>query len=304
MVGDLRRAKELLRQAARRSPEPVKRQLRRLVTRRQGVENQTILGRNLRVEGHNHGEVDYDDAWLIGLLAESDGFLDIGCNIGFFSLASCMLRPESTVLAIDANPECAAVTAANLVRNGFGDRSRAISTFVSDTRREVRFNTVGLGAAGSGLDGLSRTAEDLGSASTVQSDTLDALVEMTHFKPDLVKVDVEGAEREVLAGAVRTVAAHHPRFMVEMHSGGDLTMEQNATDVLSWCSAKGYEAWYLSTGEQLVDAATVAHRGRCHLLLQPADTPYPAVLEGVPQRAPIEMVLDRIGWDGRQSLGA
>lgn len=273
---------------------------RRLVSwrgRSRGVQDREILGRRLRVEGANHGEPDYDDAWLVGLLAESDGFVDIGCNVGFFSLASCVLRPTSAVLAIDANPECAAVTAANLVRNGFGERSRAVSMFVSASEGTVEFATVGLGAAGSAIEGLSPTAEAVGSSVSVRSDTLDAIIDQTGFVPDLVKIDVEGAERDVLAGATRTVAEHHPRFMVEMHSGGDLTMEKNTADVLAWCAEQGYDAWYLASGELLTSADPVVQRGRCHLLLQRSGEPFPEIIGGIPQGAPIDTALDRLGRD-------
>lgn len=258
------------------------------------IQERTILGQPLRVQGGNHGEADYDDAWLIALLSESDGFVDVGCNVGFFSLAACVLRPTAQVLAIDGNPECAAVTAANLVRNGFGDRTRALSAFVSDSEASVQFHAVGLGAAGSGVAGLSHTAEWLGEAITVRSETLDSIVERTRFVPDLVKVDVEGAEREVLAGAGSVVEEHSPRFMVEMHSGGDLTMEQNTTDVLAWCARHGYDAWYLKAAERLSGPEQVAGHGRCHLLLQRRGEAYPPILEGIAQGATIESVLTRL----------
>lgn len=288
------RVKDELKRVGDLLPQGIQRRVVALASRPEGVKERTILGRSLRVQGANHAEADYDDAWLLGLLSEADGFVDVGCNVGFFSIASCILRPTATVLAIDGNPDCAAVTAANLVRNGFGDRSRAVSAFVSDSERSVEFHAVGLGAAGSGVAGLSSTAEAIGSSMVVQAETLDAIVERTSFVPDLVKVDVEGAEREVLGGATRTVVEHRPRLMVEMHSGGDLTMERNAADVLAWCELHGYDAWYLSAGERLDDAGTIAHRGRCHLLLQPSNDPFPKIIKGVPQSAPIETVLERL----------
>lgn len=277
-----------------RLPNAARRRLVSIRSRGEGVRTRTILDRSLRVEGANHTETDYDDAWLIGLLSEADGFVDIGCNVGFFSLASCVLRPGAKVLAVDGNPDCAAVTAANLVRNGFGDRSQVVSAFVSDAESEVEFHVVGLGAAGSGVAGLSTTAEAAGRSMTVRAQTLDSIVDRTAFVPDLVKIDVEGAEREVLAGANATVARHRPRFLVEMHSSSDLTMERNTTDVLTWCEQRGYSAWYLKDGTRLKDAGTVAHRGRCHLLLQPSEDPMPSIIDGIPQGAPIEMVMDRI----------
>ncbi len=267
---------------------------RELVDRARGPRRREVLGVSLRMEGANHDELDYDDAWLIGLLAGATGFIDVGSNVGFFALASCLLRPDAQVLAIDANPDCAAVTAANLVRNGFGARSRVVSAFVSDAIKDVHFQSVGLGAAGSGVDGLAESAIAVDASMIVRSDTLDAIVAQTAFVADLVKIDVEGAERAVLRGATRTVAEQAPTILVEMHSGASLAMTQNAADVLAWCDEVGYRAWYLTTGEPLEAPAAVAHRGRCHLLLQPRNLPYPAILRGVPESAPIDLILDRL----------
>lgn len=278
-----------------RLPPIVRRTVIAVRARREGVREQQILGTTLLVEGSTHLSVDYDDAWLIGLISESSGFVDVGCNIGYFALASCVLRPEAQVLAIDANPECAAVTAANLVRNGFGTRSRVVSAFVSDKEASVRFNTVGLGAAGSGVEGLARTAEQIDAATTVRSFTLSSILESTGFVTDLVKVDVEGAEREVLAGASDAVARWKPRFMVEMHSGENLPMRTNAADVLAWCDQHDYDAWYLATGERLADPGPLEHRGRCHLLLQERGAPFPSIIEGIPQSAAVDLVLNRLG---------
>lgn len=255
------------------------------------IHSRDIVGRQLQVEGANHVTVDYDDAWLIALIRESDAFLDIGCNVGFFSLATCVLRPEAQVLAIDANPNCAVATAGNLIRNGFGPRSRAVASFVSDHEGEVTFNTVGLGAAGSALEGNAVTAESLSSAMQVDTQTLDTLCSISSFRPDLIKIDVEGAEREVLRGGSDTVRESQPRIMVEMHSGPSLPIVDNTSDVLTWCAEVGYEAWFLTEMVELIDPAQVAHRGRYHALLVPLGAGLPPRLRSIPQSAPLSMAL-------------
>ena len=71
--------------------------------------------------------------------------------------------------------------------------------------------------------------EHLGDAPTVEVpvvalDDLRPLLDLP--PPDFVKVDVEGFEDEVLRGARRTVEAHRPTLMVEVHG---LTPEDKAT---------------------------------------------------------------------------
>ena len=55
--------------------------------------------------------------------------------------------------------------------------------------------------------------------------TLDDLVAGERVPPpDLIKMDVEGAELAVLRGATRTLHAHMPVLSVEVHDGGDFRM--------------------------------------------------------------------------------
>jgi hypothetical protein len=51
---------------------------------------------------------------------------------------------------------------------------------------------------------------------TVHATTLDLLTDR-YGVPDFVKIDVEGAEVLVLAGARHLLAVHHPRLIVEVH---------------------------------------------------------------------------------------
>ena len=121
--------------------------------------------------------------------------------------------------------------------------------------------------------------------------TLDRLSDDWGVQADLVKIDVEGAEREALSGARAFVSENSPRIMVEMHAPPELPMADNARSVLDWCDETDYSAWYLAKHEPLRTPDQIAHRGRCHLLLQPSGLPYPSGLDQVTQGASIASVL-------------
>lgn len=54
---------------------------------------------------------------------------------------------------------------------------------------------------------------------TVQQETIDNLVSSKKIlPPNLLKIDVEGAEQLVLAGAMETIKNYHPIILVEFHS--------------------------------------------------------------------------------------
>jgi FkbM family methyltransferase len=241
--------------------------------------HETVLGRDLvlRVEGHRpFVDPDHDDAWLAHLIAGSSTYFDLGTSVGAYAVLAA-LDPARRVVALDTNTRALQVCAANLVANGLSDRVTLLVGFLGDTDE--------------GTWDLDPRLIDPGFAPhphlPVPRRSLDGIVAALGVAPDLIKLDIEGGEAEALRGAVATADEHHPRFVVEMHATGDLTMVDNGTRVLDWCASRGYEAWYLAEHAKVTTVAPFAERGRCHLLLQPAGEPYPAGLDRIPQGTPI-----------------
>ena len=98
--------------------------------------------------------------------------------------------------------------------------------------RRWNFTRWGPGLAGGKFDSHAVTAKDLGQVLKVRTITLDSLCARYSLAPDLVKVDVEGAERSVLDGARKMAAGRNTRFLVEMHSNAEFSMQQNTEQVL------------------------------------------------------------------------
>jgi FkbM family methyltransferase len=179
-----------------------------------------------------------------------------------------------------------------LILNNLSDRARFLRAFVSSTVGEqVEFFTVGSGAAGSMFAGHATTASRLGSSFMVPTVTVDSLVRFLDVIPDLVKIDVEGAESYVLEGATDLAVKSQTLFFVEMHSHPQLPMSDNANRVLSWCRANSYVAWYMKDKSVLSDSSEIAHRGRCHLILVPKGNAFPNYLTAIEQSAPLERAL-------------
>jgi len=248
-----------------------------------------VLGRDVEVRwGTIRPEVDYDDAWLYACLQRAKIVFDVGANVGGASLIGLLCPNVEQVVLIEANPDALSVAAQNLIRNHLSDRARFVAAFADEVSdRVVEFWTVGTGAAGSMYPGAAATAARHRSATRVSTITLDELVAAYGVVPDFVKIDVEGAEGNVLRGARETARHLQSRFLVEMHSQPELTMAKNAEQVLAWADELGYAAWYLSDAVKLESPSTIEHRGRCHLLLQPATWGYPEWLRGIKQSTPL-----------------
>jgi FkbM family methyltransferase len=247
----------------------------------------TLIGRQLTVRDGTFTETpDYDDAWLYACAQHSKIAFDVGANVGQSAMLMMLSQGVKRVVLVDANSDALAVAADNLIRNQFSISCQFVRGFAGEhSDATIDFWTVGTGAAGSIFKGHAHTAARAGSVRSVPTISLDKLSELYGVTPDFVKVDVEGAEHDVLLGSKRFASHRRTRFLVEMHSPPELPMERNAALVLEWAASLGYSAWYLSEAVKLDDPQRIARRGRCHLLLQPADWPFPEWLVGIKQSA-------------------
>ncbi len=51
---------------------------------------------------------------------------------------------------------------------------------------------------------------------TVRCETVDHLLGGQHLPPDVIKIDVEGAEKQVLAGAIKTLRRNRRILFIEV----------------------------------------------------------------------------------------
>ena len=254
------------------------------------LSNVVIAGHKVTIRSGSYpAEPDYDYAWQVALAQDARVVFDIGANQGQTALNVLLGGGVGCLVLVEANPEALATAAENLIRNGLSSKVRFISAFLSDTcGEELELFVVGSGAAGSRFRSHSTTAAQSGSHIAVWTLTMDHLVEEQGISPDLVIIDVEGAEHSVLMGARKTIALSRPRILVEMHSPEEIGgMSENAQRVLSWCKKSEYRAWYLAEGAELLEVVQLAHRGRCHLLLQTAELGFPEILRGIEQGASV-----------------
>jgi FkbM family methyltransferase len=248
--------------------------------------HQHLLGHDVLLDRYFSSEVDYDDAWTLLLTAQASVFFDIGCNVGHTALRAGLVNPSLRMVCVDASPQILAAAARTLILNDLGARTRFVSGFVgAESDETVDFYSYDLAPGGSMFP--DELAPQGVRPVRVTTTTLDDLCTQQALQPDFVKIDVEGAETQVLAGA-RATAAAGATFLVEMHNKG-MTMQENATLVLEWCGANDVEAYYLRDHQRLTDSAVIAGRGRCHLLLLPAGREYPSGLADIPQSGSLEV---------------
>lgn len=138
-----------------------------------------------------------DMAFLLHLLRPGDLFIDAGANIGSYSvLASAVCG--SDVIAIEPDPETMSHLRRNIDANGVDGRVELVEAALGANEGTIRFTV--------GLDTVNHVASKSDpDAREVALRRLDRIVGSR--KPAFIKMDVEGYEAEVLAGAAATLSS-------------------------------------------------------------------------------------------------
>lgn len=146
-------------------------------------------------------------------------FYDIGSNIGYFSfIANTIISSgkiyafEPTVFNNDIFKKLVLLNHKKLQWNNIELKEFAIS----DTEKEVHFSNNKIFAEGNTyVAGLNSFA---GEKVRVTCYSIDSLVKMGYAPPDVLKIDVEGAELDVLKGAKDTLLKYTPHILLATHN--------------------------------------------------------------------------------------
>lgn len=248
-----------------------------------------ICGKRLRTYPSTiRNKTDQDDAWFFELARHHAIIYDIGANVGYTALLAMIQNPDREYILVDPNPLALQKAQGNLLNNNLGFKSQYYSAFVSDKLNDVvKFYTIGTGSAGSMYSSHAESAGAVNSYQNVTTVTLDFLYSYYDLKPDLVKIDVEGAETLVMAGAKIIAKETKCTFFIEMHDLKELNMMRATEMMIKWSRNNDYKVWYLKTGEELNSGEPVKARGKCHILLLPKEKSFFSYLKGIKQNAPL-----------------
>jgi len=159
------------------------------------------------------GLAEFDDmGFLLHFLGREDLFVDVGANIGSFTvLASKVVKAES--IAIEALPFTYHKLEKNIRVNNIDDKVYALNCALGNEVGAIHFT--------SGLDTMNHVVaeEDVGQQDvcSVEVKKLDDI--LGGRVPRLIKIDVEGYETPVIEGAIQTLQ-HSDQVAVIMELNG------------------------------------------------------------------------------------
>lgn len=158
-------------------------------------------------------------AALARILKKGHVFFDVGANVGYYTvLASRLVASSGKVIAIEPAIRNLVYLYRHLHLNNAGNVTvvtaacsdkvslAAFCLAQSTANNFLKDFYTGIGTSGPGH------------CAPVPTVTVDSLVEQTGTLPDVLKIDVEGAEFAVLKGAANTLAKSKPSVLLETHS--------------------------------------------------------------------------------------
>jgi FkbM family methyltransferase len=165
--------------------------------------------------------------------------IDIGAHIGYYTLLFAKLAgADGRIISFEPFPQNFALLKENVGLNHL-DHVLVLPQAVFSRDDEIML-TVPDELHNSGEASVAQTP---GTAQLrVQALTLDSYCGSASVQPDFLKMDVEGAEYDVLLGARETITRCHPKLLIELHHFDGNTAAHPVPELLdSW----GYDVQWL-----------------------------------------------------------
>jgi len=143
-------------------------------------------------------------------------FMDVGAHVGYYSLqAARQVGPSGQVISFEPEPSNYELLTQNIVLNGYSNLT-AINKAVSST---VGTATLYITALDNGRNSMYHHGLPESGSTSVETTTLDSFLASEGWpRVDLVKIDVEGAEVEVLDGMARLMADYpNLKLIIELN---------------------------------------------------------------------------------------
>lgn len=138
-----------------------------------------------------------DMAFMLHFLLPGELMLDIGANVGTYTILAAKLR-KAQVISFEPDPATAARLDRNIAANDLTDRVEVRRHALGAHAGEIGFTT--------GLDAMNRVTDNPAeTGQQVQLERLDTA--LAGQQPTMIKIDVEGYEDAVFAGAGTTLSA-------------------------------------------------------------------------------------------------
>jgi FkbM family methyltransferase len=179
---------------------------------------------------------------LIALAEPGDHVLDVGSNIGATVLALCERVGETgSVVGFEPDPDRFKKCTLLLEANGLG--TNVVYPFAlgaSSETGKIRIRN----PSNKGMNQVCSATAETSRGTLISIRKLDDFVENENIsRIDLIKIDVEGYEAKVMAGALRTLSKFRPRLFIEIDASNLRDHNAHPEDIFGPLRQLGYSLY-------------------------------------------------------------
>jgi FkbM family methyltransferase len=209
---------------------------------------------------------------LSSIINDNMNVFDIGSNIGYYSMFFLRKIKNGKLLAIEPSYENIELCKKNLKLNGINiNEVNFINGAASDKNGKKKFylskqsNLHSLNPEGSAKKFLSGEIRDINTFSIYN-------LSKTYFKPDLIRMDVEGHECEIISGMIKHIKSKliRPHICFEPHISS-YSNEANFNSILKKLFNLGYYTNLISSNAQTGTDRIIKYTGKKPFLIMKSD---------------------------------
>jgi len=201
------------------------------------------------------------------MLRPGSVFIDIGANIGYFSIMAARQCSSCTVVAFEPVKELFEEMKANILLNDIpniipldyaaGDKEEERTIFLS-------------GSENRGMSSLQKPENYMGKTQQVKVVSIDEWFSRSGLKKvDLIKIDVEGNEPAVLKGMESVIKKFRPVLIMEVNPETLLLFKWTVRDIDLLVREMGYESKLLTNKGAAKNVDLAGIRMQVNVLLTP-----------------------------------
>lgn len=182
-----------------------------------------------------------DSAMIMRLVSPEDCVIDIGANMGWYSINIAKTYPASKVHAFEPIPKTYSFLERNIKLNDLKNVT-AQHFGLSNERKDIIFYFYPEGGVNASSANLSERAD--AELITCHVERLDDYVNANKLQVDFIKCDVEGAELFAFQGAKETLQRDKPIVFTEMLRKWAAKFNYHPNEIIALFASLGYRCFY------------------------------------------------------------
>ena len=216
------------------------------------LNSEILLAKGIRMKLYRKGDIISDNIAFLGyyewelsnliksISRNSSLMVDVGANMGYFSLLFLANSKSSNLIAYEPNADIFSLLKNNIENNGFCDAAVLKNLAVSSKSETLLFDKINCEQSGWG-----RISSNSGIS--VDAVSLDDEFYESNTIIDILKIDVEGFEYNVLLGASKLLSMHRVNnIFFEINNEMLLLQKVTIVEIQLFLEKQGYHLRFIN----------------------------------------------------------